>query len=272
MSFLSNIVKIGSSLLGGGKSGGGSILGNLAKTAVLAFTTKKANDAVNRSNARAAPTSADSTAAATPSQPDPGVRLQVSPDASHKIPVVYGRAQLSGIVTDAVLSNSNQTLTVVFTLCERTGVRLSNGQASSVAVRRVFINDQRVVLKANGFTVDFTVDRDGNVDRSLDGICDIRCWSGGSGSAFNVPVGTASLASTVNAYSVVPNWTVNHAMSDLVFAVVRLTYNRDRGITSIPTVRFDLQNNMTLPGDVLQDYMTNTRYGAGIPIEEIFSA
>jgi hypothetical protein len=30
-----------------------------------------------------------------------------------------------------------------------------------------------------------------------------------------------------------------------------------------------MKNTMTLPGDVLYDYMTNTRYGAGIPEAEI---
>jgi hypothetical protein len=268
MSFLDSVIKIGTNLLGGGKNsgGGGSILGDLAKTAVLMYTTKKANDSLNRANEKA------SGAGGTESQPDPGVRLQVDPDASHKIPVVYGRAQMGGIITDAVLTSDNQTLYVVSTMCERTGTKLSDGQASAISVRRVFINDQRVVFQANGYTVDYTVDRDGNVDRSMSGLVDVRLWSGGSAAANNIAPTGSTLGSQVTAWSVVPNWTSNHTMTNLVFAVVRLNYNKDKNVDSIPTVRLDLENNMTLPGDVLQDYMTNTRYGAGIPLSEISSA
>jgi hypothetical protein len=280
MSFLDSVIKIGSSLLGGGKNSGGgsSILGDLAKTAVLMYTTKKANDSLNRANETASgggsggSSGGGGSAGSTPSQPDPGVRLQVDPDASHKIPVVYGRAQMGGIITDVEISGDNQVLHVVSTMCERTGIKLSDGLASSISVRRVYINDQRVVFKVNGYTVDYTVDRDGNVDRSMSDLVDIRLWSGGSASTFNIaPIGL-SLGSQVNAWSVVPNWTTNHTMTNLVFAVVRLNYNKDKNVNSIPTVRLDLENNMTKPGDVLLDYMTNTRYGAGIPLAEISSA
>jgi hypothetical protein len=36
-------------------------------------------------------------------------------------------------------------------------------------------------------------------------------------------------------------------------------------------MRFKIQNSMTLPGDCIYDYMTNTRYGAGIDPAEINS-
>jgi hypothetical protein len=60
-------------------------------------------------------------------------------------------------------------------------------------------------------------------------------------------------------------------MSNLVFAVVRLTYDSDKGVTSIPNMQVRVKNTMTLPGDCVYDYMTNTRYGAGIPPGEIYS-
>jgi hypothetical protein len=270
MSFLDSIMKIGGKLLGGGKNsgGGGSILGDLAKTAALMYTTKKVNDSLNRDNQKAS----GGSGGGTESQPDPGVRLQADPDASHKIPVVYGRAQISGIITDAVLTSDNQTLYVVSTLCETTGVKLSDGQPSAVAVRRVYINDQRVVFFSNGYTVAYTVDRDGNVDYSMRGLVDVRLWSGSSAAANNIAPTGSTLGSQVTAWSVVPNWTSDHTMTNLVFAVVRLNYNKDKNIDSIPTVRLDLENSMTLPGDVLLDYMSNTRYGAGIPLSEINSA
>jgi hypothetical protein len=53
-------------------------------------------------------------------------------------------------------------------------------------------------------------------------------------------------------------------MSDLVFAVVQLTYDSGKGVTALPTMTFDISNSISNPGEVWQDYMTNTRYGAGI--------
>jgi hypothetical protein len=49
-----------------------------------------------------------------------------------------------------------------------------------------------------------------------------------------------------------------------------LKTNKDKGITGLPNMRFHVTNSMTLPGDCLLDYMTSTRYGAGIPREGIY--
>jgi hypothetical protein len=61
-------------------------------------------------------------------------------------------------------------------------------------------------------------------------------------------------------------------MSDLVFCIIKLTYNKEKDITGLGNIEFKMTNSMTLPGDVMQDYMTNTRYGAGISNTEIYSA
>jgi len=231
---------------------------------VLMYTTKKANDSLNRANEKA------SGGGGSVSQPDPGVRLQVDPDPSHKIPVVYGQAVLGGIITEAVLNPSDaKQLWLVFTLCETTGVKLSDNQPSAFSFEQIYLNDQRVVFVANSTQVDYTVDRDGNVDRSLAGNCDIYCFRNGSLNPV-YPVGiTGPLLSP--AHSIVPGWNGSYTMSNLVFAVVRLTYNQDKGVTSIPDMQVRLRNTMTLPGDCVYDYMTNTRYGAGIPPEQIYT-
>jgi hypothetical protein len=51
-----------------------------------------------------------------------------------------------------------------------------------------------------------------------------------------------------------------------------MTYSSEKNLTRIPTIRVQLTNSMTMPGDVVYDYMTNTRYGAGIDPSEIYSA
>jgi hypothetical protein len=69
-----------------------------------------------------------------------------------------------------------------------------------------------------------------------------------------------------------PNWTPNHLCNDLVFAIVRVVYNKDKNVTGLGDLKFNVNNPLNNPGDVLLDYMTNTRYGAGITLEDIFNA
>ena len=60
-------------------------------------------------------------------------------------------------------------------------------------------------------------------------------------------------------------------MSELVFCIVKIKYNKEKDITSLGEMEFKLNNTLTLPGDVIYDYMTNERYGAGIDSAEIYS-
>ena len=122
-----------------------------------------------------------------------------------------------------------------------------------------------VNLEARGITFD----SDGNIDRNISGLVKVYCYNGGS----NDPVvpDQYTNVSLQPAYNIVPGWDNTYTMDDLVFAVVQVTYNRDKGITSLPSLSFNIANSMTQPGDCLQDYMTNTRYGAGINLAEIYS-
>jgi hypothetical protein len=58
--------------------------------------------------------------------------------------------------------------------------------------------------------------------------------------------------------------TPKNAMKGLVYAIVRLTYNGDKGFTSLPNVTFEVNNTVNNPANVWLDYMTGERYGANI--------
>jgi hypothetical protein len=58
-------------------------------------------------------------------------------------------------------------------------------------------------------------------------------------------------------------------MPDLVFAVVQVNYVRKFNLVGIGEMTFDISNSMTLPGDVLYDITTNTRYGAAIDPSDV---
>lgn len=254
MSFLDDIVDVGKAVFGGDSVGS-----SLARTAALGATLYLLN---RNGKGNGNPGSAST------STPDPRNRLTLNASPDNQIPVVYGTAFAPGMLTDAHISNSNTRMHFVYTICERTGTLLSDNSDSTFTFLDIYINDQRCVFKSDGITVDYTLDRDSNVDYSMQDIVKVYCFAGSSSEPV-VPSGYTN-GSLSAAYSIVPTWTINHSMDDLIFAVIELNYNRDKSVTTAPSsLKFHIENSMTQPGDCLYDYMTNTRYGAGIADSEI---
>ena len=237
---------------------GNSTASTLVKVAALAFLVNKLNRNKNRDNDK------------DTKNIDQGVRIQVPPASDNKVPVLYGTAFFGGAITDAQMTNSNKTMTFCVTLSETTGP-LRDSSASTYNFKDVYWNDQRIVFKSDGFTADYTVDRNGNFDRSIEGLVKVYCYAGGTSNPV-VPDNYTN-SSYPNAYDVMPNWTSStHLMTNLVFAVVEVNYSREKGITSLVDMKFEIANSMKLPGDVLNDYMQSTIYGAGIDPSNIDSS
>ncbi len=192
-------------------------------------------------------------------QRDQGVRIQLPPATENKVPIVYGTAYQQGIITDARISNSNQTMTYVLALSERT-------QTGTFSLGDVYWNDQRLVFSTvSTGTVDYAVAQDGTNNTNLRDLVRVYVWAGGSSSTYQIYGPTPS----VNAYDIIPETTSTYAMTDLVFAVVQLDYNSDKGVTGLPTMTFQLNNTLKNPGLVWYDYMTSTRYGAGFTATDV---
>lgn len=211
---------------------------------------------------------------------DAGSRQMLSPATNHKIPVVYGSAYLGGAITDAQLVDDNKTMWVCLTISEDTGPLFSTGAESAYTFNECYRNADQVFFQADGITVDKTLDADGNEDVSMRGLIKIYMYGGSGSSADQLTPAAASCISAptispVNAWDIFPDWTApsgtvpNQNMSDLVFALIRVSYNRDKNVTSIGDYLFNLINSMSKSGDVIFDYATNTRYGAGIRLREI---
>lgn len=260
MSFLDDLFDLGKSALGflTGNSTGSS----LARTALLGLAINKLSESAIKDTER-------KSGVTTTTAPDTGVRIQVRPDVNNKIPVLYGTGFVPGIISDAEMSADRQTMYYVITISERTGTKLSDNQPSAYTFLDVYRNDQRIVFKTNdSCTVDYAIDRDGNVDTSLRDLVKIRVYGGNSLSPMTPQNYSATVTTT--AYDAVPSWTSSHAMTNLIFAVVEVRYARDKNSNDLGNLVFHIRNTMTRPGDCIYDYMTNTRYGAGIPAAEIF--
>jgi len=240
---------------------GPSLGGQLARTALTGFALNQVVSSINKSN--------EQPQQATTATVDPGVRLQYDPDPNARVPVVYGRAALGGIITDAQLTNGNRTMFYCITLCEKTGVKLSDSAQSAFSFKNIYWDDCALKFASDGITVSGWVDREGNYNTDMAGNIKVYCYNGSS-TAGVVPYPYSG--SVPNAYSVMPGWTSNHTMSDLIFAIVRVDYNASANIKGLGDLRFDLENSMNQPGDCLYDYMTNTRYGAGINYTGIYAS
>lgn len=259
MSFLDDVLDVAGSAVSWFT--GNSVGASLARTALTGYALNQVSSAVNKSN--------ETPQQATTAAVDPGVRLQYNPDPNTRVPVVYGRTTLGGIITDAELTNNNGTMYYCITICERTGVKLSDSTQSSFTLKNVYWDDCTLKFASDGITVASWVDREGTVNTDVAGSIKVYFYNGNSEAGL-VPYPYSG--SVPNAYAVMPSWTASHYMTDLIFAIVRVDYNAAANIKGLGDLKFDVENTMSQPGDCLYDYMTNTRYGAGIAATEIYSS
>ncbi len=230
-----------------------SIGAQLAKTALYGLALNKAAKSIQKQQD-------------TNAIKDQGVTVSINPDPKNTIPVIYGSAFTSGAITDAYMAADKRTMWFCFTLSEMTG-NLIDGTPSTLYFQEVYYNGLRLDFKADGYTVDLAYDDSGNNTNKLSGLIEIYPFV--NGSLNPVSFFTESAGNTANAFSLFPTWTSTNAMTGLVFAIIKIKYDARQKISSVGDFKFKIRNTMTLPGDVIYDYMTNTRYGAGIPAAEI---
>lgn len=197
---------------------------------------------------------------------DPGVRIQFPPATQNKIPVVYGTVNTKGTVTDARISNENKTMTYVLALSEKT-------QTGTFSIGEIYWNDQLLVFDADAgesHIVRSSIDQNGQGDSNTnyDGLIRIRVYSGdtNSGSQIFPPQATGN---TVNARTTLDESDTNYLMNGLVFAVIQIDYNGEKGITGLGQVTFQVSNTLNNPALVWYDYLSSERYGAAIPTAQI---
>jgi hypothetical protein len=264
MAFISSLVAAATAV--GTFLASGTVGALLARTAITALVSYALNRSITKQQAQTGF--------------DPGARQMLSPATNHKIPVVYGSAFLGGAITDAQLVNDNKTMWVCLTISEKTGRLFSTGSAPTYTFNKCYRNADQIFFQADGVTVAKSQDADGNEDTSMAGLIKVYMYAGSGAAANQLTPAAASCVSTptisaVNAWDIFPDWdgpagtTPNDSMSDLVFALVRVDYNRDKNVTAIGDYQFNIINSMSKSGDVIFDYATNTRYGAGIRLAEI---
>jgi hypothetical protein len=203
-----------------------------------------------------------------------GTRVQLQPDPQNKIPVLYGEAYCSGMVTDAWLDNDNKTMTYVLTIAETCN--------NSSAVYSVLTSSNGPEIYYNDLRLDFDGSNQAKAIRGKKTVngpgedhTDDNFGADGGRVFINIYAGDSTRriwGNTANAYDIqylADHWDSNRRMEGLIFAVVQINYDSAKGFTGLPQMTFRLKNSIDNPADVLKDYLTSNRYGAGVPLSAV---
>lgn len=182
---------------------------------------------------------------------DQGVKIQLPPATDNKIPRLYGRNFTGSIIFDAAITNQNKTMTYAMVISEyNTG--------DTWTVNSIYRDDAELLF--SGATVTGQIDPNSTSATNINGKIRCRVYAGGSAAANQIfPVGDQQ-----NAYDVMPNWTTDNTMEDLVFAIFQMDYDAENNLAALGAITYDINNSVNNPADVLLDYLRNDRYGAGL--------
>ena len=196
-------------------------------------------------------------------QQNQGTRQQLPPATDNKVPVIYGSVFTKAVVTDARLQQpENNIMRYVLILGEKT-------QSGTFTVGNIYWNDQKLVFGTGGeeHIVKSEIDQAGLGDTytKLADKIEVRVYAGSTTS-------TNQIFPTVNqtsALTMLGESDANYQLNGLVFAIVKLTYDQNNGVTALQPMTFQITNSLNNPGDVWYDYMTSNRYGAGFTSTQI---
>lgn len=236
--------------------------------------------------------------ASTTSGGSSGGSVQLPPATNNKLPVVYGNQFVSPVIVDALLSTDQQTMWYVLAFSEAT-------DAGEITFGDVYWDDKLLVFDpANPQTIScwYVPATSGGAEANarITGVAGkIGMWFYSNGS-FNETThrcidtfGTNAVSqekSNIDAISVLNDggipaeirWTAQNLMSNTVFAICGVQYDSNHSITTLGQIKAEIQNTLGTgrnaanelvpdlgPGSVIKDYLTNSRYGAGIPVANV---
>jgi hypothetical protein len=217
-------------------------------------------------------------------QSDAGARVQLAPATDNLLPVVYGKAYIAPVITDAKISNDNK---VMWYCCTLTEVP----DTATITFGDIYWNGALVSLGTGQYggasSVTSTTNNAGEYDAKMNGFIEIFKFPNGvAGSQAGGNTGSTS-AVTIMSDPTIPaslRWDGNGGtniygtngqsvtMSDTAFLIVKVTYNVDADTTRLGDLTVEVQNSIDKPGDVMLDYLQNTRYGCAVPLSQIDTA
>lgn len=219
-----------------------------------------------------------------------GGRVQLPPATENKLPVVYGEAWMSPIITDAKISVDQQTMWYVMAFSETT-------DAGTFTFGDVTWDGKVLLFDENNPSeiVAWFDENSGPSPQRVTGVAgSISMWFfNGSGTQIGhrcrnlagngqqiLPSGTQTAIQLLQDSGLDASnyWQSTDTMTNTIFAVMRVKYDPDHGVTGLGTIKAEVRNtlgrstgaaNGTGPGSVIKDYLQSTRYGCGVPLANI---
>jgi len=202
--------------------------------------------------------------------PNPGNRATVAPAGDNKLPVVYGTAFVGGQIVDMSITNNSQQIYFTIALSEVTNTE-TGGTPDNFTFGDIFYGGKKVIFDAVDLTkvIGLLDVSTGLTDTTVAGKINFYLYKNGS----NSPVNTGNSAITVlSEPNLVYKWDATKLMSNCAFLIVRLTYSVTANVRGLESLRVKLTNSRKAPGDCFLDYLSSTRYGAALSIEQINTA
>jgi hypothetical protein len=199
--------------------------------------------------------------------------IQLPPATDNKLPIVYGQSWTSPIIVDVKMSTDQQTMWYVLAFSETT-------DSGTVSFDQVYWDDKILIFDpANPNEIRGWYNPQDNT--TVTGVAGkIAMWFYRDGSLVTGTEhhcidenGTGFTKTTdVTAIDVLKDagidpaqqWTDDNLMTKTVFAVVRINYDSDHGVTGLGEIKALVNNTLSAPGDVMRDYLQNARYGCGV--------
>lgn len=198
-----------------------------------------------------------------------GNRQQVPPAGSNKVPVVYGTAYVGGIVTDLSITNDNKTMYYCVTLAEVTNTQ-GGSTPDDISFGNIYWGGKKCIFSPGTATVTALLDEStGEQQTNVNGNLFIYLYKNGSYAPTNTSM---SAVDVMNNPALQYTWDATKTMTNCCFAIVKVVYNADAGLTGISQTRFQIINPRNAPGDCFLDYLQSSRYGANIPTSQIDTA
>ena len=203
-------------------------------------------------------------------QQNSGSRVQLPPATDNLIPVVYGTAYINPVIVDAKISQDQKIMWYICALSEVT-------DTGSITFGDIYWGDKKLTFdSADKTKVVSWTNSDGEIDNRVSDNMWIYLYHNGA----SAPSNSNTTALTVLSDGNIPTdqrWTGSRyiytengqsyspSMAGLAFAIVKIKYNSDVGLTGLDTLSVEIKNSLSAPGSVLYDYYLNSRYGCGMP-------
>lgn len=201
---------------------------------------------------------------------NPGSRITAPPAGDNKLPVVYGSAYVGGALVDMSITSNSQTMYYVIALSEVTNTE-TGGTPDTFTFGNIYYGGKRVIFdgtdltKVNGLQDEST----GLTDTTVAGKINFYLYRNGSTNPANT---TLPAYSVMSGGGLVYQWDVAKQMSNCVFAIIKLQYSVTANIRGLDSVRFQITNSRSAPGDCFLDYLSSSRYGAALSVSNIDTA